>query len=162
MIGVQLQMRPDLFGDRIAAIFEFETHVERRAISGEYKVAEYSYVGGDPRTRLFRKSVLRNSRLASDFLPLQTHENQIAETDKRQDPINYNRRRRQIACFVIGFCLFLSAYGLLFYSGQRFSESTFDRLQFGQRYYWDLGLLILNGFIGWLGVFLMLMAPRFF
>ena len=103
-----------------------------------------------------KSSSATKTKIVSIFDPTK-NECQIAQADKGQHFIHDYRRRKEAV--LVGLGLFLSSYCLLFYSGKRFSDSSLGRLK---RRNWDLGLLLLNVLLGWLGLSLMLIAPRIF
>jgi len=61
--------------------------------------------------------------------------------------------------FLIGLGLFLSDFGLLFYSGERFVEGSLGALPYRK---WDFWVLLLNAFEMWGGLSLMLVAGQAF
>jgi hypothetical protein len=56
---------------------------------------------------------------------------------------------------LVGFCLFLGSYCLLFVVGNRFTESRYGRLPYRKRYLW---FFLLDGLGLWCGVTLMLLS----
>jgi hypothetical protein len=86
----------------------------------------------------------------SQYSPLQTGENEISSSDKRQGDVHQDRWR--IPSFLMGLGLFLASYGLLFHSSERFMEG-------GK---WDLCLLLVNGLSLWCGLVPMMIGPRVF
>lgn len=130
------------------------------SVGAQSDLAWMKKLDAQPGSSICNEGRLQNVGLSNYRSPLETHQNQISKPYASENNLDNHRWRTPSS--LIGLSLFLFSYGLLFISCQRFAESSFDRLKYRERYYWDLSLILVNWLCGWIGLSLMLLAPRIF